>query len=86
MSLGLVRVDGLLRVALGGEEGVSGLSGVGRTEEPWLDLTIKAELCVSLRVSLESASPPTFHPERPALFMPSSQVRTLRPREVAGLA
>lgn len=68
--------------ALSGGEAVSSLSGDARTEEPWPGLTIKAELCVSLRASLESSSPPTFHPERPALFVPNSQMESLRPREV----
>lgn len=57
-SLGLVGVVGLPREAVAGEGGVSGLSGDRRAEEPWPDLRIKAELCVSQRASLES----TFHP------------------------
>lgn len=82
VSLGLVWVEGVPRVALGGEEGVSGLNGDGRTEEPWPDLRIKPKTCVPRRASLESTSSPSFRPERQALFTPNSQMRKLRPREV----
>lgn len=37
----------LAKSGLGWEGGVSGLSGDGRAEEPWPDLRIKPERCVS---------------------------------------
>lgn len=50
------------RVAWGREDGVSGLDVDGKAEEPWPDLRIKTELCVSQRASFESLSSPSFHP------------------------
>lgn len=44
---------------LGWEGGVSGLSGDGRAEEPWPDLRIKPECCVSQRASLSQLLYPT---------------------------
>lgn len=75
VSLGLVWLEAVPRVALAGEGGVSGLW--------WLKSLTRLEnkdvaLCLSVGF-FESAPSPCFHPERQASLMPNSQRRKLRP-------